>query len=101
MRNRVVLPAPFGPIRPSTSPRASRRLTRSIARNPWKFTTTPVTESSDVVAAFADAAGLARQAGFDAVELHLGHGYLLQPGNLINLDEPVTQDKRFGQAQLL
>jgi 2,4-dienoyl-CoA reductase-like NADH-dependent reductase (Old Yellow Enzyme family) len=30
-----------------------------------------------IIAAFARAAGLAKQAGFDAVELHLGHGYLL------------------------
>jgi len=30
-----------------------------------------------VVDAFVRAAGLAREAGFDAVELHLGHGYLL------------------------
>jgi 2,4-dienoyl-CoA reductase-like NADH-dependent reductase (Old Yellow Enzyme family) len=30
-----------------------------------------------VVTAFADAAARAQQAGFDAVELHLGHGYLL------------------------
>jgi 2,4-dienoyl-CoA reductase-like NADH-dependent reductase (Old Yellow Enzyme family) len=31
----------------------------------------------EVTAAFVRAAGLAREAGFDAVELHLGHGYLL------------------------
>ena len=30
-----------------------------------------------VVDAFGDAAGVALEAGFDAVELHLGHGYLL------------------------
>jgi 2,4-dienoyl-CoA reductase-like NADH-dependent reductase (Old Yellow Enzyme family) len=37
-------------------------------------------DDSDIAAViqqFARAAGLAKQAGFDAVELHLGHGYLL------------------------
>jgi 2,4-dienoyl-CoA reductase-like NADH-dependent reductase (Old Yellow Enzyme family) len=34
-------------------------------------------EIEDVTAAFVGAARLAREAGFDAVELHLGHGYLL------------------------
>lgn len=32
---------------------------------------------AEIIAAFARAAGQAKQAGFDAVELHLGHGYLL------------------------
>jgi 2,4-dienoyl-CoA reductase-like NADH-dependent reductase (Old Yellow Enzyme family) len=35
------------------------------------------TEIEDVTAAFVGAAQLAREAGFDVVELHLGHGYLL------------------------
>lgn len=35
-------------------------------------------EISDVVAAFGAAARRARQAGVDAVEVHLGHGHLLQ-----------------------
>jgi 2,4-dienoyl-CoA reductase-like NADH-dependent reductase (Old Yellow Enzyme family) len=34
-------------------------------------------EIEEVTEAFVDAARLAREAGFDAVELHLGHGYLL------------------------
>jgi 2,4-dienoyl-CoA reductase-like NADH-dependent reductase (Old Yellow Enzyme family) len=34
-------------------------------------------EMAQVVEDFGVAAGLAREAGFDAVELHLGHGYLL------------------------
>jgi 2,4-dienoyl-CoA reductase (NADPH2) len=34
-------------------------------------------EIEEVTAAFVTAARLAREAGFDAVELHLGHGYLL------------------------
>jgi 2,4-dienoyl-CoA reductase-like NADH-dependent reductase (Old Yellow Enzyme family) len=34
-------------------------------------------EIEEVTGAFVDAARLAREAGFDAVELHLGHGYLL------------------------
>jgi 2,4-dienoyl-CoA reductase-like NADH-dependent reductase (Old Yellow Enzyme family) len=32
---------------------------------------------AQVIEDFGQAAGLAREAGFDAVELHLGHGYLL------------------------
>jgi 2,4-dienoyl-CoA reductase-like NADH-dependent reductase (Old Yellow Enzyme family) len=35
------------------------------------------TEIEDVTGAFVGAARLAREAGFDTVELHLGHGYLL------------------------
>jgi 2,4-dienoyl-CoA reductase-like NADH-dependent reductase (Old Yellow Enzyme family) len=34
-------------------------------------------EIAQVIEDFGCAAGLAREAGFDAVELHLGHGYLL------------------------
>ena len=41
--------------------------------------TTPMSAADidDVVREFADAARLAKESGFDAVELHLGHGYLL------------------------
>ncbi len=35
------------------------------------------TEMHATADAFADAAKLAREAGFDAVEIHMGHGYLL------------------------
>lgn len=35
-------------------------------------------EVEDVVAAFGHAAGQAAEAGFDAIELHGGHGYLVQ-----------------------
>src|SRR6266853_1636446 len=34
--SRVVLPEPFGPIRPTSSPRATAKLTRSTARSPPK-----------------------------------------------------------------
>lgn len=48
----------------------------SLSGLPW---TRAMSEAdlAEVVAAFANAAGLAQQAGFDAVEVHLGHGYLL------------------------
>lgn len=35
------------------------------------------TDMANVAAQFADAAPLARECGFDAVEIHMGHGYLL------------------------
>jgi len=34
-------------------------------------------DMDDITAAFVRAAKLAREAGFDAIELHMGHGYLL------------------------
>lgn len=34
-------------------------------------------EISDVIAAYADAAGAAQRLGFDGIELHAGHGYLI------------------------
>ncbi len=48
----------------------------SLGGLPWTRAMSE-TDIAEVVAAFADAAGLAKQAGFDAVEIHLGHGYLL------------------------
>jgi hypothetical protein len=45
----VVLPAPFGPIRPRISPRRSSRSTPSIARTPSKCTCTPRASSTSVV----------------------------------------------------
>jgi len=47
------------------------------------------TEIEDVTGAFVGAARLAREAGFDAVELHLGHGYLLSP-----VPQPGTNKRR-------
>lgn len=35
------------------------------------------TDIRQVVQAFADAVGIARESGFDAVEVHAGHGYLI------------------------
>ena len=47
-------------------------------------------EIEEVTGAFVGAARLAREAGFDAVELHLGHGYLLSqflsPGTNVRRD---------------
>ena len=61
-----------------------RPLAPSAIPNPYGFTVglgraAAMTEDdiAEVVRDFARAAGLAVEAGFDAVELHLGHGYLL------------------------
>lgn len=48
-------------------------------------------EMEEVARAFADAALLAREAGFDAVELHYGHGYLLS-----QFLSPATNRRRDG-----
>ena len=65
-------PGDRGPMGPS----AGFNAYGSLSGLPW---TRAMSEAdiADVVIAFADAAGLAKRAGFDAVELHLGHGYLL------------------------
>lgn len=48
-------------------------------------------EIAGIVAAFARSAGLAKQAGFDGVQVHLAHGYLLSqflsPGANVREDE--------------
>src|SRR5262245_53260907 len=46
MLKSVVLPAPFGPIRPTTSPRPTSRLTSDSARSPPNRTDTPPTRRS-------------------------------------------------------
>lgn len=59
--------APEGTIGPS-----------DIANHEGKVSKAMTTEDIQrVVAAFADAAALAKQAGFDAVQIHAAHGYLL------------------------
>ena len=44
--NRVVLPAPFGPIRPQIAPRATAKLTSCNGVTPPKRIVTPSTASS-------------------------------------------------------
>jgi 2,4-dienoyl-CoA reductase-like NADH-dependent reductase (Old Yellow Enzyme family)/thioredoxin reductase len=56
------------PVGPSALPCFNREVPRELG----------VTEIYDVLEAFALAAERAMQAGFDGVELHMAHGYLLQ-----------------------
>ncbi|MFV8752933.1 NADH:flavin oxidoreductase [Nannocystaceae bacterium ST9] len=65
-------PGQRGPLGPSPAFNAYG----SLSGLPW---TRAMSEAdiAEVVAAFARAAELAKRAGFDAVEIHLGHGYLL------------------------
>jgi 2,4-dienoyl-CoA reductase-like NADH-dependent reductase (Old Yellow Enzyme family) len=60
---------PFGPSR-------ALNLLGALAGRPLADAMTP-DDIEDVTRQFVAAAVLAREAGFDAVELHLGHGYLL------------------------
>jgi len=62
-------PVPAGPSRAFNAYGALSGLPRTRAMSEADIT--------GVITAFADAAGLAKRSGFDAVELHLGHGYLL------------------------
>jgi 2,4-dienoyl-CoA reductase-like NADH-dependent reductase (Old Yellow Enzyme family) len=48
----------------------------ALSGRPWAGAMTAA-DIEQTTAAFVEAARLAREAGFDAVELHLGHGYLL------------------------
>jgi len=65
-------PGDHGPAGPSRAFNAYG----ALSGLPW---TRAMSEAdiAGVITAFADAAGRAKAAGFDAVELHLGHGYLL------------------------
>lgn len=60
---------PFGPSR-------ALNLLGALSGRPLADAMT-VAEIAEVTGQFVAAARLAREAGFDAVELHLGHGYLL------------------------
>ncbi|MFD6101621.1 NADH:flavin oxidoreductase, partial [Nocardia salmonicida] len=67
-----------GPVANAASNRVPA-LAPSRMFNPlgMRFTKTPtIAEIAETVAAHADAARLAEQAGFDAVEIHFGHNYL-------------------------
>lgn len=66
-------------------PVASKKITGTTAVAPsWMINPTSLeycreitrTEIADVIERFADAAALAADCGFDAIELHLGHNYL-------------------------
>src|SRR5690606_7497463 len=64
--------APAGPLGPSRALNLYGLLSGLV----WTKAMREV-DISATVDQFARAAGLALQAGFDAIELHLGHGYLL------------------------
>ena len=45
-------------------------------------------ELPEMAQAYGNAVNLAREAGFDAVEVHAGHGYLIKPISTIRLRKP-------------
>jgi len=46
---KVVLPAPFGPIRPTSSPGSMSKSTPATARTPPKLTDTPRARNTEVI----------------------------------------------------
>ncbi|MEI8257383.1 MAG: NADH:flavin oxidoreductase [Deltaproteobacteria bacterium] len=57
-------------------PSATVNLLGALSGRPWADEMNQA-DIDDMTAAFVSSARMAREAGFDAVELHLGHGYLL------------------------
>lgn len=52
-------------------------LMKAVAGPPPRFKAADPSDIEWVIESFADAAGRARRAGFDAIEIHAAHGYLL------------------------
>ena len=76
----ALVSAQIGHAGPVAAATGRRGLTPSRSFSPMTMRTTRSATTHDlgrVVAEFASATSLLRSAGFDAVEVHMGHGYLL------------------------